>query len=191
MVEHNDVKLALGVEGGDNTVRHSVFRSNEYALQSSSLTAALDGFNVSNCLFLNNFVAMAPFGPAEAANNVFYGNGFAISLAGVGPEVVVRNNVMLWSGSAFTGVASGHDIDYNVVWDETLPESMRWPESDHGAHAMFVDPELVDPNAGDFHLRVGSPLVDAGDPDSAYDDADGSRNDIGAFGGPYGNWTPP
>jgi hypothetical protein len=30
--------------------------------------------------------------------------------------------------------------------------------------------------------------VDAGDPLSGYDDPDGSRNDMGAFGGPFGDW---
>jgi hypothetical protein len=36
----------------------------------------------------------------------------------------------------------------------------------------------------DFHLLPTSPLRDAGDPDPAYNDPDGSRNDIGAYGGP-------
>jgi len=33
-------------------------------------------------------------------------------------------------------------------------------------------------------LAPGSPGVDAGDPDPAYNDPDGTRNDMGAFGGP-------
>ncbi|PKN72501.1 MAG: hypothetical protein CVU50_06485 [Candidatus Cloacimonetes bacterium HGW-Cloacimonetes-3] len=32
---------------------------------------------------------------------------------------------------------------------------------------------------------AGSPAINAGDPTSDYNDLDGSRNDIGAFGGPY------
>jgi hypothetical protein len=30
--------------------------------------------------------------------------------------------------------------------------------------------------------------IDAGDPDSLYDDLDGSINDMGAYGGPDGDW---
>jgi len=36
----------------------------------------------------------------------------------------------------------------------------------------------------DFHLLPGSPAIDAGDPDPAFNDPDGSRNDMGAYGGP-------
>ncbi len=38
----------------------------------------------------------------------------------------------------------------------------------------------------DFHLQKYSPLIDAGDPTIL--DRDGSRSDIGLYGGPYG-WT--
>jgi len=40
----------------------------------------------------------------------------------------------------------------------------------------------------DLRLDSGSPLIDAGDSSSAYYDTDGSRNDIGAYGGPYATW---
>ncbi|HEX9973656.1 MAG TPA: T9SS type A sorting domain-containing protein, partial [bacterium] len=35
----------------------------------------------------------------------------------------------------------------------------------------------------------GSPCIDAGNPDPAYNDLDGSRNDMGAFGGPFADTT--
>jgi hypothetical protein len=44
------------------------------------------------------------------------------------------------------------------------------------------------PYNDDFSLRGGSVSIDAGNPDAAYDDADGSRNDMGAYGGPNGTW---
>lgn len=33
----------------------------------------------------------------------------------------------------------------------------------------------------DYALLPGSPCIDAGDPDSSYNDPDGTRNDVGAF----------
>lgn len=47
---------------------------------------------------------------------------------------------------------------------------------------QFVDPE------NDFHPMLGSVGFDLGNPDPAFNDFDGTRNDIGAFGGPLGNW---
>ena len=42
-----------------------------------------------------------------------------------------------------------------------------------------------------FSLSPSSPCVNAGDDAAEYNDIDGSRNDLGAYGGPLGNWTPP
>lgn len=53
-----------------------------------------------------------------------------------------------------------------------------------------ADPAYVnhsgDASGWDLHLASGSPLIDAGDP--AESDADGSRADVGAYGGPGGEW---
>jgi hypothetical protein len=40
----------------------------------------------------------------------------------------------------------------------------------------------------DLHLLPGSPLVDSGNPATSFNDWNGSRNDIGAYGGPDGSW---
>ena len=42
--------------------------------------------------------------------------------------------------------------------------------------------------SGDFHLQPGSPCIDAGNPAPQYNDPDGTRNDMGAYGGPGGDW---
>jgi hypothetical protein len=125
---------------------------------------------------------------------------FDLTTDGTGP-LVVRNNVFYdiddldpWGGRVFAGQAV---VQNNVVmdcdaWDlEEIDASysMFWNNGvDYapfvGAQNQYVDPQFVDPDAGDFHLRPGSPAVDAGDPRAFANDADGSRNDIGAFGGP-------
>ncbi|MEO0600791.1 MAG: putative metal-binding motif-containing protein [Myxococcota bacterium] len=85
------------------------------------------------------------------------------------------------------------DLDYVNVFDSDSPIAF---EDDDGpvtpATRLAVDPEYVnvigDPSTWDLTLGVGSPLIDAGDPGVL--DADGSRSDIGAYGGPLGDrWS--
>jgi len=49
---------------------------------------------------------------------------------------------------------------------------------------LTEDPLLTD----NFHLLSNSPCIDAGNPEPEYNDTDGTRNDMGAYGGPNGNW---
>jgi len=52
-----------------------------------------------------------------------------------------------------------------------------------------TDPKFVDLINENFKLNDDSPCIDEGHPDSQYNDADGTRNDMGAYGGKYGVWN--
>ena len=56
-----------------------------------------------------------------------------------------------------------------------------------GTGNINADPLFVDAENGDYHLQNSSPCIDAGNPDAQYNDIDGSRNNMGAYGGPGGN----
>ena len=49
---------------------------------------------------------------------------------------------------------------------------------------ITVDPLFTDASGNDFTLQSTSPCIDAGNSDPIYNDPDGSRNDMGAYGGP-------
>ena len=51
-------------------------------------------------------------------------------------------------------------------------------------YPMFVKDGISPLSGGDYHLQKYSPLIDAGDPEIL--DKDGTRSDIGAYGGPWG-----
>jgi len=76
--------------------------------------------------------------------------------------------------------------EFNNVWNSNVSYSGFTVDTTN----ISVDPMVVndDTTQGelDFHLQKYSPLIDAGDPTIL--DRDGSRSDIGLYGGPYG-WT--
>ena len=49
--------------------------------------------------------------------------------------------------------------------------------------SIIADPKFTAPANGDFTLQATSPAINAGPPDPQYNDRDGTRNDIGMFGG--------
>ncbi len=57
---------------------------------------------------------------------------------------------------------------------------------------IFEDPLLFDIQASNFYLQSSSPCIDTGNPNVQYNDYDGTRNDMGIFGGPqqWGSGNP-
>lgn len=51
-----------------------------------------------------------------------------------------------------------------------------------------IDMDPIFTGNDNYQLQASSPCIDSGDPDSKYNDIDDSRNDMGAYGGPFGNW---
>jgi len=114
-------------------------------------------------------------------------------------SVTLRNTIV-----AFNDGAAGIDADaavdapvqaYCDVYGNTAVDyGANVPDLTGVAGNLAVDPLFVqfsdnsDPLDDDWHLDVGSLCIDEGDPSAAFDDPDGSRNDMGAYGGPDGDW---
>ncbi len=76
---------------------------------------------------------------------------------------------------AYNDVVGSAVVDYSMIDDPTGTDGN-----------LSVDPAFVDVDAGDLRLDAGSPCIDAGSP--ALSDPDGSRSDMGAYGGEHGDW---
>ncbi len=90
----------------------------------------------------------------------------------------------------YMGPFNGYTFEcaYNLLTPEvpwSHDPTLEWPE---GEGLLYEVPEFVNADGGDYRLAPGSPGVDAGPPEDL--DADGTRADLGAFGGVYGDWDP-
>lgn len=112
---------------------------------------------------------------AEILNNVFYRGGTSID---TGEEsVLIENNAFVSVLVPVSGVLSAGSISNNAFF-----------ESDPvGEAPVEGDPLFVNAEAGDFHLRAGSPLIDSGAGTDVFDD---TAADIGAYGGEFAEGIP-
>ncbi len=96
---------------------------------------------------------------------------------------IVKNNIAINSGTGFVKYGSPI-IQFNECWNNNVNYSGFTPNSTN----LSVNPMVVNTDTSqgdlDFHLQMFSPLIDRGDPDIL--DKDGTRSDIGLYGGPYG-----
>ena len=174
------VKVALRIFGG-------VYRNNIFAHNTGA------GIFISTA---NNF----PYGHANAVvlqNNDFYSNSvgpfdsftegaFGLLDDGLGNEPDDSGYDPATNGYAHDSDSDGIPDFYDGQADGNL--SQLWSASSDPQFANFVADG--DPLSDVLTLLPGSACIDAGDPDPLANDVDGSRADIGAFGGPLGDWAP-
>ncbi len=108
-------------------------------------------------------------------NNVFWRGGVAVD-AGGNPLTLV-NNAFAQNGATLVSEGPGSEITHNAFFGVDA----------FGNAAVTGDPRFVAPDPGDFHLRAGSPLIDAG---FGEDTLDGTTADIGAYGGDFAEGRP-
>ena len=109
----------------------------------------------------------------------------------------ITRNVAAYGGGIFFEGGSVRIVN-NILWGNRDDLYSAWfspasrPDHSNIGDGDFrglngnisTDPLFADPENGDFSLRLDSPCLDAGNPDAIYHDPDGSRNDMGANGGP-------
>jgi hypothetical protein len=123
---------------------------------------------------------------------VFFNNTFIVrGMGGKGLSqdwwhTVIMNN--LFAGSPSPGeYQSGASLmdaknivfEYNDQWNFNVTQRDTLPSSN-----FTRDPLFVNAAKNNYHLASGSSCINAGNPSPEYNDRDGSRNDIGAYGGP-------
>jgi PKD repeat protein len=140
---------------------------------------------VSNCVLANSAAGLhlRDDAVATATNLTIYGmRDYGILADGISQLTEITNCII-----ANNGIGIGSDV--NAVLDASF-NALFNNGTDYDGPAAFADyndaPMFVDPPDYNFHLMSDSPYRDAGDPDASQNDLNGTRNDLGADGGPRG-----
>ena len=192
----------IQIEGGNSVVSHcAITRNNGIGVNewgAGGLTFNNGYLQVINCILTENY---SP------------GGASAIRAGGCSIDVIntlVANNsgTMAFHYNTVTGSIVNSTIANNsrgfgfnispisvmncIAWNNNRDYwgdlgNIRYSNTDQpfsGEGNISTNPVFMNPYAGDFHLQQNSPCIDAGDPDMI--DANGSRNDMGYYGGQQG-----
>lgn len=136
-------------------------------------------------------------GTSTLVNVTLYDNGAAggsayLNAAGTATlvNVIASTNAL---GSLFDGeVGSVLTVSYSDVYGGTGSNWGSYTDGTGSSGNISADPEFLVAGstwtASDLHVDAASPAVNAGNPGGAFNDTDGSRSDMGAYGGPNGAW---
>lgn len=130
----------------------------------------------------------------DASPHIF--NNTIVSCLGTGIHCVnqaypaIGNNIIAYN-HAYGVLCEGNSVPtlaYNDFWENSPSDTggrCSLSETD-----MSADPEFLAftddgaPDNDDLHVAADSPTRNAGNPMPEYNDTDGTRNDLGAYGGP-------
>lgn len=115
----------------------------------------------------------------KADHSVFFGGRIGLELSRVHVESYVTNSVGIGTTCGIRTDGASDLFGWNAL------EENGGSCSPDAYLTVGGDPAFVD-GSDDLRLSAGSPLIDAGDADDDAQDRDGSRSDIGVYGGPEG-----
>lgn len=166
-------------------IQNCIFRGN-FGTNGGGLSLLGDTSMVTNNIFRDNEAegyggAILAFESAsQIINNTFYRN-FCTNVGG-GLVLVLPAGVDIQNNIFFENIANSGDPGIWLIPADSSGVNQRY----NFLPGQNDDPRFISDD--DLHLRIDSPCINAGNPDSVYNDTDGTRNDQGAYGGPRGNW---
>ncbi|UCG93061.1 MAG: VCBS repeat-containing protein [candidate division WOR-3 bacterium] len=136
----------------------------------------------NNVVVDNTYTVISVSSDSNIVNNTIANNNIGIYDSG-GYLPTVMNNIVTGNTTYGIGCVNSSvptNFSYNDVWNN----GQNYYNCSAGPNSFSLDPLYVDEPNGDYHLQPGSPCIDSGNPLPQYNDPDGSRNDMGAYGGP-------
>ncbi|MDP2313548.1 MAG: hypothetical protein Q8P41_11630 [Pseudomonadota bacterium] len=116
----------------------------------------------------------------QITNSVLAGTEAGLNVIGVDAYSYLWNSIVLDSACGLQGDGGALTVYYTNFWNNLANTCAVTADVPYATDPRFVD------YPSDLTLDQGSPMIDAGEP--TWFDPDGSRSDVGVFGGPNGSW---
>ena len=180
-----------------NNLFHHNPRASVRLLTLNNHHLGIDTAYVANNLFYANYQEDNWYRDEYCAVTLgtYYENNTFVGLPGIERYVAIgiyyddttritRNCVITDFLSAFymDGQGITQNLYYNDLWNNIWDNIFGYGNLNFVEGNIHADPMFID--SSNYHLQMFSPLIDAGDPE--IQDVDGSRSDIGCYGGPRG-----
>jgi len=160
--------------------------------------------NFIYCKSWNNGISLYKATNVKVYNNIIKGNGSSINgmeiyetqntdiinntivtnkigINETSSTLNILNNIIVNNSGYGVKLSESSGLDYNAFWNNSADYEALNP----GINNIHADILFADTSKENYRLLPNSPCINAGNPDSKYNDIDGTRNDIGAYGGPY------
>lgn len=164
---------AVCIYFGNPRILNCTFKNNKAEHWGGALYIyGTENISIVNCVFINNEL-IGSYNRGSILESNDHNQPFTISLI---------NNIY-WDSNTdpFSNYYGGVTIEMSYS-DYDISDS----DVDYLQGNITINPSFV--NEVEFRLTNNSPCINTGNPNSQYDDTDDSRNDMGAYGGPNGNW---
>ncbi len=190
---------------------HDVYLPSDSSIKKGAVEFTNAAGKISNCTFTYNYTTFGGAIYSENSsitinNNIFYQNdaevygGAIYSLSSsnkIYNNSVYRNTCYTFGGGFVFDNAINEDVQNNILYNNLSSQGDRriaFVDDDSSNVILqfnFLGYDRANPffiAEGNFHLQSNSPCINNGNPDPAFEDVDGTRNDQGAYGGPDGDW---
>lgn len=200
-------KIRMNTAGGNRADGGGIAWDNPHCERASTI---INNIITDNSALSGGGINIFTLGPVTIRGNLIARNavsaaghdtGGGISMQAAFWPMLIENNTIVYnyntvfpdniSGVSAHGSYKTDTFRNNIVWGHhdgvEIEELTEFPVSYScveggfdGIGNTFAKPMFADTLAGDYHLTIASPCIDAGDPNSPQD-PDGTRADIGCF----------
>ena len=191
--DNNSTSLAsIEIVGSDNVlITQNIIANNTSTSNAAGIACTASSVEITNNIIVNNTGQWGAFSFKNDSNAIMINNTIANNLStNTTPymmfllnSVPVITNSIIIDNSEIYFPQSTPEITYSCVTGGFTGEG------NIDADPLFAAPTTGDGTGydgivADWSLQAGSLCINAGNPDAMYNDVDGSRNDMGAYGGP-------